>query len=89
VAKKPKGSGSTSNPVLVQTTSPVSDAVSPEGSGKPIGIVPLQVMGCRCRCGHEWVAQGGEKPRVCPKCKSPNWDRPKRWTVKRAVPEGE
>ena len=41
---------------------------------KPLGMVPL--LGCRCRCGHEWLPRGGEKPRVCPKCKSPNWDRP-------------
>jgi predicted Zn-ribbon and HTH transcriptional regulator len=53
-------------------------------AGKPIGMVPLQVTGCRCRCGHEWLPQGGERPRVCPKCKSPNWDRPKRWTRKDA-----
>jgi predicted Zn-ribbon and HTH transcriptional regulator len=39
-----------------------------------LGVVPLQ--GCRCRCGHEWLPRGDEKPRVCPKCKSPNWDRP-------------
>ena len=51
---------------------------------KPIGMVPLQVMGARCRCGHEWLPQGGERPRVCPKCKSANWDRPKRWTRKDA-----
>ena len=37
---------------------------------KPIGMVPIQVLGCRCRCGHEWVAQGTDRPRVCPKCKS-------------------
>ena len=43
---------------------------------KPIGIVMLE--GCRCRCGHEWLARDkSEKPRVCPKCKSANWDRPK------------
>jgi predicted Zn-ribbon and HTH transcriptional regulator len=43
----------------------------------PIGLVTLP--GCRCRCGHEWLSrEKGEKPRVCPKCKSPNWDRPKR-----------
>jgi predicted Zn-ribbon and HTH transcriptional regulator len=42
-----------------------------------IGVVTLE--GCRCRCGHEWLPRvKGEKPRVCPKCKSPNWDRPKR-----------
>lgn len=43
---------------------------------KPIGMVPL--LACRCRCGHEWLPRNDEKPRVCPKCKSPNWDRPKR-----------
>jgi predicted Zn-ribbon and HTH transcriptional regulator len=46
----------------------------------PIGRVPL--LGCRCRCGHEWFPRFGEEPRVCPKCKSPNWDQPKRWTKK-------
>ena len=44
---------------------------------KQIGMV--QLLGCRCRCGHEWLPRDkGDKPRVCPKCKSPNWDRPKR-----------
>lgn len=43
---------------------------------KELGIVPLQ--GARCRCGHEWLPRDkDEKPRVCPKCKSPNWDRPR------------
>jgi hypothetical protein len=43
-----------------------------------IGIVSL--TGCRCRCGHEWLPRdAGEKPRVCPKCKSPHWDRPKQY----------
>lgn len=42
---------------------------------KKIGIVALE--GCRCRCGHEWLPRAA-KPRVCPKCKTPNWDRPKR-----------
>jgi hypothetical protein len=46
-----------------------------------IGVVRL--LACRCRCGHEWLPRDPhwpeEKPRVCPKCKSANWDRPKRW----------
>lgn len=43
---------------------------------KPLGMV--QLLGCRCRCGHEWLPRdAAEKPRVCPKCKSPNWDKPK------------
>lgn len=45
---------------------------------KPIGLV--QLTGARCRCGHEWLPrEKDEKPRVCPKCKSPNWDRPKQF----------
>lgn len=42
-----------------------------------IGMVRL--LGCRCRCGHEWLPRNiEEKPRVCPSCKSPNWDKPLR-----------
>jgi hypothetical protein len=48
---------------------------------KEIGVVMLQ--GCRCRCGHEWLPRiAGEKPRVCPKCKTPNWDRAKQFERK-------
>ena len=39
----------------------------------------ISVPGYRCRCGHEWVNRplnSSERPRVCPKCKSANWDRP-------------
>ena len=39
----------------------------------------FQVTAYRCRCGHEWVPKDlhqTEAPRVCPKCKSANWDRP-------------
>ena len=44
-----------------------------------IGIVMLQGR-CRCRCGHQWLPRDpNDKPRVCPKCKSPNWDRPKQF----------
>lgn len=40
-----------------------------------IGMV--QLLGCRCRCGHEWLPrEKGERPTVCPKCKSPRWDKP-------------
>lgn len=47
-----------------------------KNAGKELGMVPL--TGCRCRCGHEWLPRKeGGKPRVCPLCKSPNWDRPK------------
>ena len=38
-------------------------------------------MGYRCeRCGHQWLPRGdsAEEPRVCPRCKSPYWNRPRR-----------
>lgn len=42
--------------------------------------VPITVMGYRCeRCGHEWFPRADKKePKVCPKCKSPYWDSPKK-----------
>ena len=41
--------------------------------------VKLTVMGYRCeRCEHEWVPREDAPPRVCPKCKSPYWDRPRK-----------
>jgi hypothetical protein len=43
--------------------------------------VPITVMGYRCeRCGHEWIPRGdiSDDPRVCPKCKSPYWNRPRK-----------
>ena len=30
------------------------------------------------RCGHEWMPRGAGKPTVCPKCKSPYWDIPRK-----------
>jgi len=27
------------------------------------------------RCGHRWFPRSNEKPRVCPRCNSPYWDR--------------
>lgn len=43
--------------------------------------VPITIMGFRCdRCDHEWIPRGDgeEEPRVCPKCKSPYWNRPRK-----------
>jgi hypothetical protein len=44
-----------------------------------MGAVEMTVFGCRCRCGHEWITRDRERPRVCPKCKSANWDREKKY----------
>jgi DNA-directed RNA polymerase subunit RPC12/RpoP len=44
--------------------------------------VPITVMGYRCeRCSHEWIPRDSEQePSVCPKCKSPYWNRPRKIT---------
>jgi predicted Zn-ribbon and HTH transcriptional regulator len=43
-------------------------------------IVEIRVKGFKCeRCGHEWVPNNiNTEPRVCPKCKSPYWNTPRR-----------
>jgi len=48
--------------------------VTTKVNGKEIGDVLLP--GFRCRCGHEWFSRNHERPRVCPSCKSANWDKP-------------
>lgn len=42
--------------------------------------VKIEVEGFQCeRCGHKWVPRGsGEEPAVCPKCKSPYWNKPRK-----------
>ena len=44
-----------------------------------LGEFKVTMTAYRCRCGHEWISRTlhqTEKPRVCPKCKSPHWDKP-------------
>lgn len=38
------------------------------------------IPGFKClRCGRQWAPRGdGEKPRICPKCKSAYWDKPRK-----------
>ncbi len=42
-----------------------------------MGRVPITIMGYRCeQCGHEWLpGDTSQEPLVCPKCKSPDWDK--------------
>jgi len=41
--------------------------------------VKITVDGYKCeRCRYKWIARKKVYPRVCPKCKSPYWDVPKR-----------
>jgi Zn finger protein HypA/HybF involved in hydrogenase expression len=63
-------------------------AENKKSAGPPkgqLGAVEVTVLSCRCRCGHEWIARERERPRVCPKCKSPNWDRQKLFERKRPL----
>ena len=46
-------------------------------------LKPITLMGYECtRCAHKWVPKvmGSEEPRVCPKCKSPYWNVPRKTT---------
>ena len=37
----------------------------------------IKMYECKCeRCEHEWITRTEESPVVCPKCKSPYWDKP-------------
>lgn len=46
----------------------------------PGTLHPITLIGYECeRCDHKWVPRRPkETPRVCPKCKSPYWNRPRR-----------
>ena len=33
------------------------------------------------RCSHEWRSKTTEKPTICPKCKSPYWNKPKKQSI--------
>ena len=43
-------------------------------------IMPkIKLDGYLCvRCSHKWVPRDDVKPTVCPKCKSPYWDIPRK-----------
>jgi len=39
----------------------------------------IKIEGYLCeRCKHEWVSRSEREPRVCPRCKSPYWNCPRR-----------
>lgn len=41
--------------------------------------IKIQVDGFKCeRCGHEWIPRTKEQPIICPKCKSPYWNKPRK-----------
>lgn len=51
-------------------------------------MAKVMLMGCRCeRCAHEWLPREKDKdPTVCPSCKSPYWDKPRRGSAAVAQP---
>jgi Zn finger protein HypA/HybF involved in hydrogenase expression len=51
-------------------------------------MVKIDVPAWKCeRCEHVWVPRSMDVvPRVCPKCKSPYWNTPRK--NKRRVPDG-
>jgi len=41
------------------------------------------------RCKHEWNPRNlEEQPRVCPSCKSPYWNKPRKKTKRKTTPGG-
>ena len=41
--------------------------------------IKIEVEGFKCeRCGHKWIPRKKEYPTICPKCKSPYWDKPRK-----------
>lgn len=38
--------------------------------------VLIKKKGFKCeRCGHEWIPRNEEMPIICPRCKSPYWNK--------------
>jgi len=50
-----------------------------------MGIIELKGYVCE-RCKHEWVPRSkiDELPTICPKCKSPYWNKPRQSELEQA-----
>lgn len=59
--------------VIINASSKNNRHTMQQNENNKYGMVSLN--GCRCRCGHEWLPRTSSKPRVCPRCKSPYWDK--------------
>ncbi len=44
--------------------------------GRYMGEVTVTAFKCE-RCGHVWLPKTERRPTICPKCKSPYWDKPR------------
>ena len=43
----------------------------------------VKILEC-LRCGHEWIPRG-KKPKQCPKCRSPYWDKPRQEDILKGI----
>ena len=49
-------------------------------------MAEITLKGWECeRCKHQWVPREKDYPKVCPKCKSPYWDRPRNKVIGKKV----
>lgn len=48
-------------------------------SPPPQLVIQVRTLACT-RCHHQWYPRSPDLPRVCPTCKSPYWDRPRKVT---------
>lgn len=47
-----------------------------------MGKVKISVDGYRCeRCEYQWIPRKADYPKVCPRCKSPYWDKARKRPV--------
>ena len=48
-------------------------------------MAEIKVSGYQCeRCQYIWVPRREQRPVICPKCKSPYWDRPRKGEAEKA-----
>lgn len=50
-----------------------------------MATITVKQKGYRCgRCEHEWVPRKSTEgePKVCPSCKSPYWNKPRKYKLK-------
>lgn len=41
--------------------------------------IEIKLKGFKCeRCSHKWIPRIKKKPIICPKCKSPYWNKPRK-----------
>lgn len=50
------------------------DSICPQDGGA--AVKPVDTLSC-LRCEHTWSPKESRPPKVCPKCKSPYWSRPR------------